>query len=38
MNSWAIEGMKKTYERTGVSFDKYYFESKTYMLGKDEVL
>jgi len=38
MNSWAIEGMKKTYERTGISFDKYYFESQTYMLGKDEVL
>jgi len=38
MNSWAIEGMRKTYKRTGVSFDKYYFESKTYMLGKDEVL
>ena len=38
MNSWAIEGMKRTYERTGVSFDKYDFESKTYMLGKDEVL
>ena len=38
MNSWAIEGMKKTYKRTGVSFDKYYFESETYMLGKDEVL
>ena len=38
MNNWAIEGMKKTYERTGVSFDKYYFESQTYMLGKDEVL
>ncbi|MCL2208754.1 MAG: arginine--tRNA ligase [Treponema sp.] len=38
MNIWAIEGMKKTYERTGVSFDKYYFESQTYMLGKDEVI
>jgi len=38
MNSWAIEGMKKTYKRTCVSFDKYYFESETYMLGKDEVL
>ena len=38
MNSWAIEGMKKTYNRTGVSFDKYYFESETYTLGKDEVL
>jgi len=38
MNSWTIEGMKKTYERTGVSFDQYYFESETYKLGKDEVL
>ncbi|MDR2432953.1 MAG: arginine--tRNA ligase [Treponema sp.] len=38
MNSWAVEGMKKTYERTGVSFDQYYFESDTYLLGKDEVL
>jgi len=38
MNTWAIEGMKKTYARTGVSFDKYDFESQTYMLGKDEVL
>ncbi|MDR1839910.1 MAG: arginine--tRNA ligase, partial [Treponema sp.] len=38
MNAWAIQGMKETYERTGVSFDKYYFESETYMLGKDEVL
>jgi len=38
MNSWAIEGMKKTYKRTGVSFDKYYYESETYTLGKDEVL
>jgi arginyl-tRNA synthetase len=38
MNSWAIEGMKETYKRTGVSFDKYYFESETYMLGRDEVL
>ena len=38
MNSWAIEGMKKTYARTGISFDKYYFESDTWLLGKDEVL
>ncbi|MDR1836683.1 MAG: arginine--tRNA ligase [Treponema sp.] len=38
MNLWAINGMKETYERTGVSFDKYYFESETWMLGKDEVL
>jgi arginyl-tRNA synthetase len=38
MNRWAIEGMKATYARTGVSFDHYYFESQTYLLGKDEVL
>jgi len=38
MNGWAIEGMKKTYERTGVSFDKFDFESENWMLGKDEVL
>jgi arginyl-tRNA synthetase len=38
MNSWAVEGMKKTYERTGVHFDQYYYESQTYLLGKDEIL
>ena len=38
MNAWAIDGWKETYRRTGVSFDKYYFESKTYLLGKDEIL
>ncbi|MCL2411771.1 MAG: arginine--tRNA ligase, partial [Treponema sp.] len=38
MNDWAIEGMKKTYERTGISFDKFDFESQTYKLGKEEVL
>ncbi|MDR2730838.1 MAG: arginine--tRNA ligase [Treponema sp.] len=38
MNNWAIEGMKQTYERTGVSFDKYDFESENWTLGKAEVL
>jgi len=38
MNSWTVEGMKKTYQRTGVSFDQYYYESNTWLLGKDEVL
>jgi len=38
MNGWAIEGMKKTYARTGVSFDKFDYESENWMLGKDEVL
>ncbi|MDR1218069.1 MAG: arginine--tRNA ligase [Treponema sp.] len=37
MNEWAVAGMKETYKRTGVSFDAYYFESKTYLLGKDEI-
>jgi arginyl-tRNA synthetase len=38
MNRWAVEGMKETYARTGVSFDQYYFESRTYLKGKDEIL
>ena len=38
MNGWAVGGMKQTWERTGVAFDQYYFESNTYLLGKDEVL
>ena len=38
MNAWAVAGMKETYRRTGVSFDQYYYESETYLLGKDEVL
>jgi arginyl-tRNA synthetase len=38
MNRWAVEGMKQTWERTGVSFDKFYYESQTYLLGKDEIL
>ncbi|MCL2319369.1 MAG: arginine--tRNA ligase [Treponema sp.] len=38
MNAWTVEGMKKTYLRTGISFDQYYFESNTWRLGKEEVL
>jgi arginyl-tRNA synthetase len=38
MNNWAVGGMKQTWERTGVSFDQFYYESKTYLLGKDEIL
>ncbi|GHV25949.1 arginine--tRNA ligase [Spirochaetia bacterium] len=37
MKDWTVEGMKETYERTGISFDQYYYESQTYLLGKDEV-
>lgn len=35
MNDWAMKGMQETYKRTGISFDKFYFESDTYLLGKD---
>ncbi len=38
MNNWTISGIKETYLKTGISFDKYYFESKTYMEGRAEVL
>jgi arginyl-tRNA synthetase len=38
MNGWAVEGMKRTWDRSGVSFDKFYYESRTYLLGKDEIL
>ena len=38
MNGWALSGINATYERTGVSFDRIYRESETYLLGKDKVL
>lgn len=38
MNSWVYEGFDKTYRRLGVDFDKNYYESNTYLLGKDEVM
>lgn len=37
MNGWTIDGVKETYDRTGVSFDKLYFESETYLKGKEEI-
>ena len=37
MNTWVYAGFEKTYKRMGVSFDKYYYESDTYLLGKDIV-
>lgn len=37
MNTWVYAGFEKTYQRMGVSFDKYYYESDTYLLGKDIV-
>lgn len=38
MNNWAVSGVQKTYERTGVSFDKLYYESETYLKGKEIIL
>ena len=38
MNGWTFDGMMATYKRTGISFDKYYFESETYLKGKDEIM
>jgi arginyl-tRNA synthetase len=37
MNAWVYAGMEVTYATMGVGFDKLYFESNTYLLGKDEV-
>lgn len=37
MNSWVYEGFNKTYARLGVSFDQFYYESNTYLLGKEIV-
>ena len=37
MNNWVYKGFDETYKKTGVDFDKYYYESETYLLGKDLV-
>ncbi len=37
MNGWVYEGFESTYNRLGVKFDQYYYESNTYKLGKDIV-
>lgn len=38
MNGWVYAGFSSTYKRMGVDFEKLYYESTTYLLGKDEVL
>lgn len=38
MNEWVYTGFDETYKRMGVSFDKIYYESDTYLVGKEEVL
>jgi len=38
MNSWVFKGFDETYARLGVAFEKVYYESNTYLLGKDIVV
>ena len=35
MNGWVYEGFEETYKNLGVDFDSYYYESDTYLLGKE---
>jgi arginyl-tRNA synthetase len=37
MNSWVYSGFGQTYEQLGVSFEKNYYESETYLFGKDKI-
>lgn len=37
MNQWVYDGFASTYKNMGVDFDQYYYESNTYLLGKDVV-
>ena len=37
MNKWVYDGFATTYKNLGVDFDSYYYESNTYLLGKDVV-
>lgn len=38
MNSWVYDGFKSTYTTMGVDFDRLYYESDTYLIGKEKVL
>lgn len=38
MNKWTLDGLMESYRNMNISFDKFYYESETYKLGKDEVL
>ena len=38
MNNWVYKGFDLTYKKLGVDFDKIYYESETYLVGKEEVL
>jgi arginyl-tRNA synthetase len=38
MNEWVYKGFTETYRRLGITFDKIYYESDTYLVGRDTVL
>ena len=38
MNDWVYKGFDETYKKLGVNFDKIYYESETYLVGRDEVI
>ncbi|MFH0755472.1 MAG: arginine--tRNA ligase [bacterium] len=38
MNQWVLSGFKKTYQRIGIKFDQWYFESQTYKAGQEIIL
>jgi len=38
MNEWVYKGFSETYQRLGITFDKIYYESDTYLVGRDTVL
>ncbi|KAA6336459.1 Arginine--tRNA ligase [termite gut metagenome] len=38
MNNWVYQGFEETYRKLGVTFDKIYYESNTYLKGKEKVL
>ncbi len=38
MNGWVYKGFDTTYKTIGVDFDSYYYESNTYLLGKDNII
>ena len=37
MNEWVYSGFNETYQRLGIEFDKNYYESETYVLGKSDI-
>ena len=38
MNKWTLDGLSESYKNMGISFDKLYYESDTYKLGRSEVM